>query len=307
VSEAPLHPRPPGHQALRLAGAPITWGVCEVPGWGCQLASERVLREVASLGLRAVELGPRGFLPDDPSGLARALARHDLRLAAGFVPVVLHCIEHREAALEAVSVASAALAEAGAEVLILAAELGNGSAGYDRSAELSDAEWRTLVEGLDRARELAGRHGVSLTLHPHYGTAIERRPHVERVLAESDVALCLDTGHLVVGGADPVEIARAAGARVNHVHLKDVDAALAARVRGGELGYREAVARGLYRALGDGDVDVAGVARLLRAGSYGGWYVLEQDVVLESEPAEGEGPARAAARSVDYLTRIMAA
>ena len=130
---------------------------------------------------------------------------------------------------------------------------------------------------------------------------------MDRILADSDVPLCLDTGHLVVGGADPVAVARAANGRVTHVHFKDVNAGLAAQVRAGELGYRDAVARGLYRPLGDGDVDVAGVVRLLSGAGYTGWYVLEQDVVLEQEPAEGEGPAREAARSVSYLKRIMQA
>ena len=292
---------------LRLAGAPITWGICEVPGWGCQLAAERVLREVAGAGLRAVELGPRGFLPDDPAEVARTLRRHDLRLAAGFVPAVLHRPECRAEALEAVAGAAATLARAGAEVLVLAAELGNGAGGYDRSAELADAEWTALLEGLERAREVAARHRIPLALHPHYGTAIERRADVERVLAESDVPLCLDTGHLLVGGADPLAIARTANGRVTHVHFKDVDAALAERVRRGGLGYREAVARGLYRPLGEGDVDVAGVVRLLQAAGYTGWYVLEQDVVLETEPAEGEGPAQAARRSVNFLQRIVQA
>jgi inosose dehydratase len=288
-----------------LAGAPITWGVCEVPGWGCQLAAERVLREVAGLGLGAVELGPRGFLPEDPGEVARTLRRHDLRLAAGFVPAVLHRPEYRAAALGTVAAAARTLASAGAEVLVLAAELGNGAGGYDRSVELSDAEWDALLEGLTAASEVVGREGLRVALHPHYGTAVERRAHVDRILAESEVPLCLDTGHLLVGGADPVEVARAANGRVAHVHFKDVDAGLAARVRAGELGYRDAVVRGLYRPLGDGEVDVAGIVGLLRAARYTGWYVLEQDVVLEEEPAEGEGPAREAARSVSYLKRIM--
>jgi inosose dehydratase len=292
---------------LRLAGAPITWGVCEVPGWGCQLAAERVLREVAGLGLGAVELGPRGFLPDDPGELARTLRRHALRLAAGFVPAVLHRPEYRAAALDTVAVAVRTLASAGAEVLVLAAELGNGAGGYDRSAELSDAEWEALIDGLGVVSDVVARQGLRVALHPHYGTAVERRAHVDRVLAESNVPLCLDTGHLLVAGADPVEVARAANGRVAHVHFKDVNAGLAARVRAGDLSYRDAVARGLYRPLGDGDVDVAGVMGLLRAAGYTGWYVLEQDVVLEEEPEEGEGPAREAARSVGYLKRIMQA
>lgn len=291
--------------SLRVAGAPITWGVCEVLGWGCQLPAERVLRELAGAGMRAVELGPRGFLPDEPAEVTRVLRRHDLRLAAGFVPAVLHRREARARAMNEIAAAAATLAAAGADVVVLAAGLGNGAGGYERSAELSDAEWGTLAEGLEQAREAAARHGLPVALHPHYGTAVERPAHVNRLLAETDVALCLDTGHLLVGGADPADVAKAADGRVTHVHLKDVDAALAARVRGGELGYRDAVALGLYRPLGEGDVDLRSVVQSLRAAGYAGWYVLEQDVVLEAEPLPGEGPARAAARSVDYLERIL--
>jgi inosose dehydratase len=291
----------------RLAGAPITWGICEVPGWGWQLGAERVLREVSDLGLRAIELGPRGFLPDDPGEVTRMLRRHDLRLAAGFVPAVLHRPESRAAALKNIAAAAESLASAGADVLVLAAELGNGAGGYDRSAELSDREWTLLLEGLDQARGAAARHRLPVALHPHYGTAVERGDHLERIVAGSDVALCVDTGHLLVGGTDPVEAVRRARGRVTHVHFKDVDAALASRVRSGEIGYRDAVARGLYRPLGDGDVNLAAVVRLLEVAGYHGWYVLEQDAVLAAEPATGEGPAASAARSVHYLTGIMQA
>jgi inosose dehydratase len=288
----------------RLAGAPITWGICEVPGWGWQLGSERVLHEVSGLGLRAIELGPRGFLPDDPEEVARMLRRHDLRLAAGFLPAVLHRPESRAAALESVAATAKSLAGAGADLLVLAAELGNGE-GYDRSAELSEREWKALLEGLDEARGAAARQKLPIALHPHYGTAVERRDHIERVVADSDVALCVDTGHLIVGGTDPVEVVRAADGRVTHVHFKDVDAALALRVRSGQIGYRDAVAQGLYRPLGEGDVDVVSVVKLLEAAGYDGWYVLEQDVVLAAEPPAGDGPAASAARSLHYLTGIM--
>jgi inosose dehydratase len=290
--------RPP-----RLAGAPITWGVCEVPGWGTQLAPERVLAEVAGLGLNAVELGPQGFLPGDPAQAMRTLAAHGLRLAAGFVPVVLHDAGRRPEALATAASAAGTLAAVGAEVLVLAAELGDG--GYERSRDLTAGEWETLGRGLAEVRAIADAFGLRLAVHPHYGTAIEDARQVERLLCISDVPLCLDTGHLLVGGADPVAVARTAAGRVAHVHLKDVDAAIASQVRAGRIGYRDAVRRGLYRPLGEGDVDVAAIVGLLAAGGYDGWYVLEQDVVLDGEPAAGQGPVTDAARSVEYLRRVM--
>ena len=286
-----------------LAGAPITWGVCEVPGWGAQLAAPRVLAEVAALGLDAVELGPAGFLPGDPAAAADLLRAHGLRLAAGFVPAVFHRADRRAAAVAAVRTAAATLAAAGADVVVLAAELGNG--GYERSAELSDGEWRELLAGLAEARLAAAELGLRAAFHPHFGTAVERAHQVERLVSASDLPLCLDTGHLLVGGADPVLIARAAARRIAHVHLKDVDAGLAARVRGGTLGYRDAVRRGMYRPLGEGDLDLPAVLDALRGAEYDGWYVLEQDVVLDAEPRPGAGPMAEAARSLDYLRRIL--
>ncbi len=86
----------------RVAGAPISWGVNEVPGWGYQMDAERVLGEAASLGLSAIEAGPEGFLPEDPAAASRALADHGLRLVGGFVPVVLHSAEARERELASV-------------------------------------------------------------------------------------------------------------------------------------------------------------------------------------------------------------
>lgn len=142
-----------------------------------------------------------------------------------------------------------------------------------------------------------------MAVHPHHGTMVEGPEDVERLLETSDVGLCLDTGHLMVGAADPLVVAREATDRVIHVHLKDVSAAVAGRVAAGELGYLDAVREGLYRPLGDGDLDVAGVVRSLEESGYGGWYVLEHDEVLDHEPEEGSGPIGNARQSLSFLER----
>ena len=286
----------------RVAGAPISWGVCEVPGWGHQLEPERVLGEMARIGLPATELGPEGFLPPDADRLRAVLRPHHLRLVAGFIPALLHLEERSEEELARVERSADLLAAAGADVLVLAAA--TGGTGYDVPAELGRGAWTTLVERIDRAIETTAARGLTLALHPHQGTVIERPRHVERLLETSSVALCLDTGHLLVGGADPVEVARAAAGRVAHVHLKDVSSALAEQVRTGRLGYREAVTLGMYRPLGGGDVDVGSVVDVLEGAGYRGWYVLEQDTVLVSPPDDGSGPLRDVGASVAFLKRI---
>ena len=283
----------------RVAAAPISWGVCEVPGWGHQMWVDRVLAEMRTLGLRATELGPDGFLP---ATRARDLLReHGLSVVAGFVPAVLHDASRLDRELHALGADAKAIADLGGEVLVLAAT--SGRSGYESAAPLDADGWRVLADGLTRAAAVAQDLGLLLAVHPHRGTVIERPEEVDRLLDRTDVGLCLDTGHVAVGGGDPMELARRAAARVIHVHLKDVDAAVAGRVVAGELGYRNAVREGLYRPLGDGDLDVIGIVRALEEAGYAGWYVLESDEVLDREPPEGVGPIEDVRRSLTFLER----
>ena len=283
----------------RVAAAPISWGVCEVPGWGHQMWVDRVLAEMRTLGLRATELGPDGFLP---ATRARDLLReHGLSVVAGFVPAVLHDASRLDRELHALGADAKAIADLGGEVLVLAAT--SGRSGYESAAPLDADGWRVLADGLTRAAAVAQDLGLLLAVHPHRGTVIERPEEVDRLLDRTDVGLCLDTGHVAVGGGDPLELARHAAARVIHVHLKDVDAAVAGRVVAGELGYRNAVREGLYRPLGDGDLDVIAIVRALEEAGYAGWYVLESDEVLDREPPEGVGPIEDVRRSLTFLER----
>ncbi len=285
-----------------MAGAPISWGVCEVPGWGFQLEPDRVLSEMAGLGLAATELGPDGYLPTDAAGLHAKLADHGLGLVAGFVPVVLHEPGRLEEELQRVAAQADLLAAAGADVLVLAASTGED--GYEAAEDLEASSWAPLVVGIGRVVDLGSDRDLTVALHPHQGTVIEGPRQVERLLESSPVSLCVDTGHLMVGGADPVELTMAARDRVAHVHLKDVSADLAEQVRTGRIGYRDAVAAGMYRPLGTGDVDVGAIVSALESSDYHGWYVLEQDTVLEGAPQERTGPVQDVAESLEFFERL---
>ncbi|GAA4146014.1 TIM barrel protein [Actinomadura keratinilytica] len=282
--------------AERIAGAPISWGVCEVPGWGHQMAPARVLAEMRDLGLAATEFGPDGFLPADPAERAGLLQAHGLRPVGGFVPLVLH--DPARDPLPGLSRVLDGFGGPGATVVLAAA---TGLDGYDRRPVLDAAAWRTLLGNLGRAAAHAAERGHRAALHPHVGTVVERGEEVDRVLDGTDVPLCLDTGHLLIGGTDPLDLARAAAGRVAHVHLKDVDAELAGRVRDGRISYTDAVRAGVYRPLGRGDVDVPGIVGALESSGYRGWYVLEQDTVLTAEPPPGAGPRDDVAASIAFL------
>ena len=285
----------------RIAAAPISWGVCEVPGWGYQLGPEQVLAEMAAVGVRATEFGPDGFLPADPEQKAKTLAAHGLHAVGGFVPVVLHDPDHDP--LPEVDAALDGFVAAGAGTLVLAAATGRD--GYDERPVLDAGGWATLLGNVDRLAAHAAGRGVRATLHPHVGTIVETGPEVQRLLDGSAVPLCLDTGHLLIGGTDPAELARQAPERVAHVHFKDVDARLARRVQDGQLTYSEGVRDGMYRPLGAGDVDVPAIVGSLHGRGYDGWYVLEQDTILTEEPA-GEGPVADVWASAEHLRGALA-
>ena len=290
----------PKHQS-KIAGAPISWGVCEVPGWGYQLQPDRVLAEMREIGLTATELGPDGFLPSQPEAMAQVLDQHHLQAVGGFTPLLLHVPTHDP--VPEVDRLLYAYAASGAGVLVLSAV--TGADGYDTRPELDDDGWRVLLGNLDRMAGLAAGRGVRAVLHPHVGTMVENGAEVQRVLEGSSVDLCLDTGHLLIGGTDPAELARQAPERVGHVHFTDVDARLARQVQDGQLTYTEGVRDGMYRPLGAGDGDVPASVGSLHGRGYDGWYVLEQDTILTEEPA-GEGPAADVWASAEHLRGVLA-
>ncbi|HET7479625.1 MAG TPA: TIM barrel protein [Rubrobacteraceae bacterium] len=286
----------------RVAGAPISWGVCEVPGWGYQMNAERVLSEAADLGIRAVEAGPDGFLPPDPEAASGLLRRYGLELVGGFVPAVLHRPETREAEMASVERQAKLFAAAGGGVLVLSAS--TGMEDYEESVDLGKREWDELFASVAAVEEIGVRHGLSVVLHPHFGTVVERPHQIERFLEGCDTEICLDTGHVMVGGGDPVALVEGAAGRIGHVHLKDVDRGLAVAVAAGRLGYEEAVRRGMYRPLGEGDVELRLVVECLDRERYGGWYVLEQDLMLEAEPGVGDGPIEDVKKSLAFLEEV---
>ncbi|MFB1296939.1 sugar phosphate isomerase/epimerase family protein [Mycobacterium sp. pW049] len=281
---------------MKIAGAPISWGVCEVPGWGHQLSSDRVLTEMRQAGLTATELGPEGFLPSDTGELVRLLDGYGLACVGGFVPVVLFDDDHDPA--EDLAGPLESLVAAGARIVVLAAA--TGLDGYDARPVLDEKQWATLLSNLDRLADIVAARGLTAVLHPHVGTMVESRAEVDRVLTGSRIPLCLDTGHLLIGGTDPLALTKEVPERIKHAHLKDVDAALAAKVQSGEMTYTQAVAAGMYVPLGAGDVDIAGIVKTLEDNGFDGWYVMEQDNILDGEPA-GDGPLGDVLASVAFL------
>lgn len=286
----------------RVASAPISWGICEVPGWGKMLPTDRVLQEMQSLGLPGTELGAPGFLPEDPKALVEKLSAHDLKLLGGFTPVVVHDSSERKATLDYVKRVAELFQKTGASHLVSSPVY---SWNWDQPAPLSSDEYRHMFKMFDEIDAICADFGLANVLHPHLMTVVETEQDVERVLDGCDVDWCLDTGHLAIGGVDVVEFAKKAFDRVGHVHLKDVDLSKAPAVLDRSKSIMEGVQAGLFTPLGRGDVPIGELVTYLEAQGYQGWYVIEQDLAITGEiPAEGEGPIELVSESLAYLRTL---
>jgi len=268
-----------------------------------------MLGELASCGYTGTELGPLGYLPSDAAGLRDALDARGIALVGAFCPVTLHDPGRRAAGIAEADRIIELLAAAGASILVLA-EAGDarrkavaGRVPADGSAGFDETAWKRFADAADTIARRAADHGLVTAFHPHAATYVETPDEVDALLAHTDpslVGLCLDTGHAVYGGGDPVAIAHRHATRIRHVHLKDVRARVLARAASGELDFAAAVAAGVFAPLGEGDLDLRATLDALRDAGYDGWLVVEQDRVIGATDAPS-APRNDAARSFAYL------
>jgi len=286
----------------RIAAAPISWGICEVPGWGLQMTPSRILGEMSELVITKTELCALGWLPDDVATLRPLLDQFNMSILGGFVPLVLHHGTSHPGSLDAAHAAARTLSEAGGQYFVAAVISSMES--WDRPT-LDEAEWAALFDGLAETGKIVADYGLTQVVHPHVNTLIETDDEFQRFLHASSSLFCLDTGHMFIGGTDPVAVARDHGDRVGLVHIKDVDKSISERFRAGEFDWMGAIQHGLFPSAGAGDAPIAATVRTLEQSGYAGWYVLEQDVALtEGEPPAGQGPVHGVRESIEYLKSL---
>ena len=273
-------------QRIRAANAPLSYGAFEVtvgrypnvPG------ADELLREIASAGYEGTELGPPGYLGNERELPAR-LERHGLELTGGYIPI--HFSEPERWAVDFAGMRrSLELFQAAGttETRPVLADAGSperhenpGRGAEDRRLGLDEQGWRRLADGVERAVELARSRGFEPTFHHHTSSYVEAPWEIERLLELTDVGVLVDTGHLLLGGGDPVQALRDWGARVNYVHVKDVRLRVLHAVVEERADMIEAWRRGIFCELGAGDVPLEDFFTALRESAYTGWVVVEQD------------------------------
>ena len=289
----------------RVATAPISWGVCEVPGWGYQLPVDRVLAEMADAGFTHTELGSWGYLPTEPADLRTALGRHRLSLLGGFVPLVLHDRDRAESTRDAARRWARLISGGGGRYFVTCAV---SREDQWRQQPLSNAEWAVLCDSLTEIDAIAAVHGLQQVYHSHYGSLVETDAELRRILEGSDVSLVLDTAHITIGGTDVEELLDHYEPRVGLVHLKDLEPALAAQLKAGELSLMQAVQRGLFPPLGRGEVAIAKIVTRLEESGRNRWYVLEQDAAIaEGDLSAVAGLRRDADLNLEFLKSLVPA
>lgn len=300
----------PGLAGVVLANAPVSYGAFEITvGIDPHVPEPLTLLDwVAQAGYSGIDLGPVGYL-GTPENLAQRLAQRNLGLAGGYFELPFSEPERMDAALSELdglldifdAVADDRLAPKPTLADAGSPERSRypGRAALDRSIGLDEAAWKRFADGLARAAARCRERGYEPTFHHHTATYVEAQWEIEKLLELSDVGLCLDTGHLLLGRGDPVTAIRDWSQRINQVHLKDARSAKLEEIVAEAAPVQEIWRRKAFCALGDGDIDIERVLEELARIGYAGWLVVEQDVL--PDPENPDEPARDQVRNREYL------
>lgn len=293
--------------AIRIGNAPCSWGVefagdLRNPSW------RSVLSECASAGYTGIELGPVGFMPEDPVELGEALDEYGLELIGGVVFRPFHDPNKWDEVMDGAIRTCKALQAHGARHFVLIDSISPRrapTAGRAAEAEQMDpAEWVAYRDRLVTiARMGAEDYGLIPELHPHAGGFMDFEPEVERLLSEVDpdlLKLCIDTGHCTYAGFDPVAFMKRHMDRITYVHFKSNDPQIKAQAIANRTGFYDACGQGIFCNLSEGEVDFPAVRQVLLDSGYQGWCTIEQDC----DPTLDPDPAGDARKNREYLESI---
>jgi inosose dehydratase len=292
---------------IRIGNAPCSWGV-EFPDDPRNPPWRNVLRECAQAGYKGVELGPVGFMPEDPALLADALAENELELIGGVVFRAFHDPAQWDNVLDGAVRTCKALVAHGAQHLVLIDSISPRrapTAGRAADAEQMDAaEWAAFRDRIAHvARIGAEDYGLTVGIHAHAAGFIDFEPELERLLddvPEDILKICFDTGHHSYAGFDPVAFMRRHIDRISYMHFKDINPAVKATAIANSTGFYEACGQGIFCNLGQGDVDFPAVRQILLDHGFSGWCTVEQDC----DPTLDVSPVTDARANREYLQSI---
>jgi inosose dehydratase len=262
----------------------MNWNSDDLPDLRPLIPIERVLDEMVQAGYEGTEYGTG--LPSEPAELTPLLAGYGLALASNFCWVALEDRRNHEREIAQALAVARTLSAMRVQELILGLRGSSerialaGRVPTDGSAGLTQAQWRALADGIHGLATACEPLGVRLAVHPHAGSYVETREELDILLRHTDarkLGLCVDAGHLVYGGGDPVEVVRTFGSRIRYVHIKDVNPTVLAECQTEGIGFLDALRRYIFCGLGKGSVDLESFVEGLHRAAFAGWMVVEED------------------------------
>jgi inosose dehydratase len=266
---------------IRLGINPIGWTNDDVRWLGDEIPLEVCLAEAKAAGYVGIELGRK--FPRQAKALKKILHRHDLALVSGWYSARLL---ERSAKDEIAAMQDhlKLLKDLGCSVMVFAETAGDtvpfvSKPLSQRPQITAPGQWKELGRRMTETGDYLQDHGLRLALHHHMGTPVQTAEDVDRLFDHCgpSVGLLVDTGHLTFAGDEPVKMIRKHGARVAHVHAKDVRRGAFLQALELDLSFTEAVLAGIFTAPGDGIVDFAAVMKELKKLGYDGWIVHEAE------------------------------
>jgi len=292
--------------SIRIGNAPCSWGVefaddPRNPTW------REVLKQCSDAGYTGIELGPVGFMPEDPVELGEALSEFGQELIGGVVFRPYHDAGAWDDVLDGTVRTCKALQAHGAKHLVLIDSISPRrapTAGRANEAEQMDkAEWIAYRDRIVESAKIGADHGLTVGMHAHAAGFMDFEPELERLLDETDenlLKICFDTGHHSYAGFDPVAFMKRHIDRIGYMHFKDIDPAVKADVVANRTDFYTACGQGIFCNLGQGDVDFAAVRQVLLDAGFEGWCTVEQDC----DPTLPGTPMEDAQANREYLQNI---
>ena len=292
---------------IKIGNAPCSWGIefasdPAYPSW------QSVLQQCAKAGYKGIELGPIGYMPEDPAILADELAKNDLGIIGGVVFRPFHDAAKWDEVMDASVRTCKALVAHGAKHLVLIDSISPRRAPTagraDEAEQMEDAEWTAFRDRIAAiARMGTEEYGLTVGIHAHAGGFMDFEPELERLLSEVDesiLKICFDTGHHSSAGFDPVAFMKRHVDRISYMHFKDIDPAVKADVVAKRTDFYKACGQGIFCNLGQGDVDFPAVRQVLLDAGFEGWCTVEQDC----DPSMPGTPLEDAESNRKYLESI---
>ncbi|SLN44260.1 TIM barrel protein [Pseudooctadecabacter jejudonensis] len=292
---------------IKIGNAPCSWGIefasdPAYPTW------QSVLSQCAQAGYKGIELGPIGYMPEDPAILADELAKNELSIIGGVVFRPFHDADKWDEVLDAAQRTCKALVAHGAEHLVLIDSISPRRAPTagraDEAEQMDTAEWSAFRDRIATIAKMGAEdYGLTVGMHAHAAGFIDFEPELERLLDEVDdsiLKICFDTGHHSYAGFDPVAFMKKHIGRISYMHFKDIDPVVKADVVANRTDFYKACGQGIFCNLGKGDVDFPAVRQILLDAGFEGWCTVEQDC----DPSLPGTPLEDAIANRTYLESI---